>query len=150
MSSPPSKHKVLRHNARQYALQAVYQWQQSSTSMAEIESQFLKYHVTKKVDLEYFQEVIQGLARDQHEIDNYITPFLERPLSEIDPTELAILRIASFELAKRPDVPYKVIINEGLDLAKKFGSIQGFKFVNSILDRVARKLRINEINPDKK
>ncbi len=143
-----SKYKILRHNARQYALQAIYQWQLSNTPILEIENQFVKFHVTKKVDLEYFKEVILGVAQYQHELDNFITPFIERSIHEVDPIELAVLRIATYELAKRLDVPYRVIINEGLELAKKFGSLEGYKFINSVLDRIARQLRANEISPD--
>jgi N utilization substance protein B len=143
-----SKYKILRHNARQYALQAIYQWQQSDTPIEEIEVQFIRYHVTKKVDLAYFKEVILGVAKTQHELDNYFSPFLDRPVDEVDPIERALLRIATYELAKRLDVPYRVIINEGLELAKKFGSIEGYKFINGVLDRVARQLRAHEISPD--
>lgn len=143
-----SKYRILRHNARQYALQAIYQWQLSGTPIQEIEVQFVKFHVTKKVDLDYFKEVIHGVAKMQHEIDKQIEPFIDRPITEVDPIELAILRIATYELGKRLDVPYRVIINEGLELAKKFGSVDGFKFINGVLDRVARKLRAHEIRPE--
>ena len=142
-----SKYKIPRHNARQYALQAIYQWQLSGTPILEIETEFVKFHVTKKVDLEYFKEVILGVVKNQHELDNHISPFLERSIHEVDPIELAILRIATYEFSKRLDVPYRVIINEGLELAKKFGSIEGYKFINSVLDRVARQLRAHEITP---
>jgi len=144
----PSKHKILRHNARQCALQALYQWQLSGTPIEEIEVQFIKYHVTKKVDLEYFKEIILGVVKTQHEIDNYISKFIERSIHEVDPIELSVLRIATYEFLKRLDVPYKVIINEGLELVKKFGSIEGYKFINSVLDRIARQLRAHEITPE--
>lgn len=143
-----SKYRILRHNARQYALQAIYQWQLSGTPIQEIEVQFVRFHVTKKVDLDYFKEVIAGVAQMQHEIDKQIEPFIDRSITEVDPIELAILRIATYELGKRLDVPYRVIINEALELAKKFGSVEGFKFINSVLDRVARKLRAHEIRPE--
>lgn len=143
-----SKYKILRHNARQYALQAIYQWQLSGTPIQEIEVQFIRYHVTKKVDLQYFKEVILGVAKMHHELDNLFAPFLDRPVDEVDPIELALLRIATYELEKRFDVPYRVIINEGLELSKKFGSIEGYKFINSVLDRVARQLRAHEITPE--
>jgi N utilization substance protein B len=143
-----SKYKILRHNARQYALQAIYQWQLSGTPITEIEIQFEKFHVTKKVDLDYFKEVIVGVAKYQHELDNSISPFIERPIHEVDPIELAILRIATYEFTKRLDVPYRVVINEGLELAKKFGSVEGYKFINSVLDRIARQLRAHEITPE--
>jgi N utilization substance protein B len=146
--NPASKYRILRHNARQYALQAIYQWQLSGTPIQEIEMQFIKFHVTKKVDLDYFKEVITGVAKLQHDLDKQIEPYIERSISEVDPIELAILRIATYEFAKRLDVPYRVIINEGLELAKKFGSIEGFKFINSVLDRVARQLRAHEITPE--
>jgi transcription antitermination protein NusB len=140
-----SKHRVLRHNARQCALQAIYQWQLSANPVQEIETQFIQYHITKKVDLDYFKEILHGVVKHQHELDKSISPFIERTLEEVDPIELAILRIATFELAKRIDVPYRVVINEGLELAKKFGSVDGFKFINSALDRIARQLRSHEV-----
>ena len=135
-----------RHNARRYALQAMYQWQISSATIADIQMEFMNYHIDKKLDLEYFKELINGVPQCQQEIDQEMQPFLGRPLLEIDPIELAVLRIAVYELLKRPDVPYRVIINEALELTKKFGSIEGFKFVNGVLDRVAKKTRVTEIN----
>src|SRR5690349_8569204 len=127
--NPASNNRVLRHNAREYALQAVYQWQLSGTPMQEIEMQFVKFHVTKKVDLDYFKEVIHGVAKLQSELDQQIAPFIERPVPEVDPIELALLRIATYEFLKRQDVPYRVVINESLELAKRFGSMEGFKFI---------------------
>lgn len=138
-------HPVARRNARRYALQALYQWHIAGTSMSVIEAEFLKYHVNKKFDLDYFKAIIHGIPENQHEIDSEMRSFLSRPLSEIDPIELCVIRIAIFELMKRPDVPYRVIINEALELAKTFGSIEGYKFVNGILDRVAKKTRATEI-----
>jgi transcription antitermination protein NusB len=140
---------VARHNARRYALQAMYQWQLAGTSMTEIESEFLHYHIDKKLDLAYFKELIHGIPKFQHEIDHEMHPFLGRPLHEIDPIELGVLRLAIYELIKRPDVPYRVIINEALVLAKKFGSVEGHKFVNGILDRIAKKNRATEISMGK-
>jgi len=134
-----------RRNARRYALQAMYQWQLAGTSINEIQTEFLKYHIEKKIDLEYFKELIHGVPNHQPEIDNEMQPFLGRPLHEIDPIELGVLRIAIYELIKRPDVPYRVIINEALELTKKFGSVEGHKFVNGVLDRVAKKIRTTEI-----
>lgn len=141
---------VARHNARRYALQAMYQWQLAGTSINEIELEFLHYHIDKKFDLAYFKELLHGVPKFQQEIDHQMQPFLGRGLNEIDPVELAVLRIAIYELMKRPDVPYRVIINEALELTKKFGSIEGHKFVNGVLDRVAKKTREIEINMGKK
>src|SRR3990167_8809390 len=138
---------IARHNARRYALQAMYQWQLAGTSVGEIETEFLHYHIDKKLDLSYFKELIHGVPKHQHEIDHEMMPFLGRSLHEIDPIELAVLRLAIYELIKRPDVPYRVIINEALELTKKFGSIEGHKFVNGVLDRVAKKNRTQETKP---
>ncbi|WP_211310089.1 transcription antitermination factor NusB [Aquicella lusitana] len=140
---------VARHNARRYALQAMYQWQLAGTSINELEAEFLHYHIDKKLDLTYFKELIHGVPKHQHEIDHEMQPFLGRSLQEIDPVELAVLRLAIYELIKRPDVPYRVIINEALELTKKFGSIEGHKFVNGVLDRVAKKTRVTEIKMQK-
>jgi N utilization substance protein B len=139
-----------RRNARQYALQAMYQWQLSSAPISDIELEFLVHHIKQKTDLDYFKELIHGIPKDCEIIDHHMMPFLSRPISELDPIELAILRLGIYELAHRLDVPYRVVINEALELAKKFGSIEGYKFVNGILDQAARALRMDEIKADKK
>lgn len=140
-----------RRNARHHALQAMYQWQLSQSPITEIEAQFVAHHLeNKKIDLDYFKELIRAVPAQHQELDELMTPFLSRPLNELDPIELAILRLSIYELAKRPDIPYRVVINEALELAKKFGSIEGYKFVNGILDQVAKKLRILEISAEKK
>lgn len=141
---------IARHNARRYALQAMYQWQLAGTPVNEIETEFLHYHIDKKLDFNYFKELIYGIPKHQHEIDHQMQFFLDRSMHEIDPVELAVLRLAIYELIKRPDVPYRVIINEALELTKKFGSVEGHKFVNGILDRIAKKNRVIEINAGKK
>jgi N utilization substance protein B len=136
---------IARHNARRYALQAMYQWQIAGTPITDIEKEFLLYHINKKLDLDYFKTLIHGVQKHQKELDQQMQLFLGRPIDEVDPVELAVLRLAIYELLKRPDVPYRVIINEALELAKKFGSVEGYKFINGVLDRVAKKNRIHEI-----
>jgi N utilization substance protein B len=135
-----------RHNARHYALQAMYQWHMTDASITDIENEFLQLHVEKKIDLEYFKELIHGIPENQEAIDNNIKPYLSRSMRDIDPVELAVLRLATYELMKRPDIPYRVIINEALELTKKFGSVDGYKFVNGVLDKIARQIRATEIN----
>ncbi len=134
-----------RRNARRYALQAMYQWHIAHTSINDLEAEFLKYHIDKQLDMAYFKELIHGIPKHQDAIDAEMQPFLDRPLDDIDPIELSVLRLAIYELLKRPDVPYRVVINEALELTKKFGSIEGFKFINGVLDRVARKIRATEV-----
>lgn len=138
-----------RRLARQYALQALYQWQLSQALPADIETQFLAKQINKKTDLEYFKELLHTIPQQYVELDSYLTPFLSRPINEIDPIELAILRLSTYELAKRLDIPYRVSINEALELTKKYGSIEGFKFVNGVLDHVAHQLRTHEIGVKK-
>ncbi len=138
-------HPVARRNARHYALQAMYQWQIAETPVEAIEAEFLQYHIDKKFDFDYFKELIHGVPENLKELDNEMSPFLGRSLHDIDPIELCVLRLATYELMKRPDVPYRVVINEALELTKKFGSVEGYKFVNGVLDRVARKHRKTEI-----
>lgn len=139
-----------RRNAREYALQAMYQWQISGTALSDLEVQFLNREIRKKTDLEYFKELMHSIPKQSDDIDVLMKPYLSRPLSELDPVELAILRIAIYELSNRIDIPYRVVINEALELTKKFGSIEGYKFVNGVLDQVARQTRTIEINASKK
>ena len=138
-----------RHAARRYALQAMYQWQVAHTALADIEQTFLQNHLNKETDTAFFKELIHGIPAHQAQIDEEMKPFLSRSLTEIDPVELAVLRLAIYEFLYRPDIHYRIIINEALELTKKFGSIEGFKFVNGVLDRVAKKIRVNEINMEK-
>jgi N utilization substance protein B len=133
-----------RRLARQYALQALYQWQMSQALPADIEAQFMAKQINKRTDLAYFKELLHTIPAQYEELDQYMTPFLSRLINEIDPIELAILRLSIYELAKRLDIPYRVAINEALELTKKYGSIEGYKFVN-VLDHVARQLRVHEI-----
>jgi transcription antitermination protein NusB len=145
-NNEPSIKPSARHNARRYAMQAMYQWQVAETPLKEIETEFLLNQIDKKTDVDFFKELLHGIPEHQQEIDSEIKPLLSRSFSEIDPVELAVLRLAIYELIKRPDIPYRVIINEALELTKKFGSIEGYKFVNGILDRIAKKLRATEVN----
>lgn len=127
----------MRRKARRLALQAIYQWQHNPSE--NIESQFRKECNPKKVDVEYFSELVNGVINNTAKLDEQMLPFLDRPIKAINPVELAILRIAIYELVYRSEVPYKVIINEALEAAKVFGAEQGFKYINGILDKVVKK-----------
>ena len=139
-----------RRHARQYALQAMYQWQLAAAPIAEIEFEFLVHQIKQKTDIDYFKELIHAIPKEFDTLDEHMLPFLNRPITEIDPVELAILRLGIYELANRLDIPYRVTINEALELTKKFGWVEGYKFVNGVLDQVARKLRADEIKVVKK
>jgi N utilization substance protein B len=139
-----------RRQARHYALQAMYQWLMTGATAQEIEEQFLFTQIKKKTDLAYFKELMNGIITQQEKLDEIFLPFLKRPVAELDPIELSILRLTTYEFVNRLDIPYRVAINEALELAKKFGSIEGYKFVNGVLDQVARKVRHIEVAADAK
>lgn len=134
-----------RRKARFFAIQAIYQWQLTAANVLDIKQQFLAKINPKKVEVEYFYDLLDGVIKNVEMIDKVAISFLDRPIKELDPVELAVLRIAIYELKNRLDVPYKVIINEALELTKNLGSIEGYKYVNGILDKVARSLRSTEL-----
>ncbi len=132
-----------RQKARRLALQALYQWELAKNDLKEIEINFHEDHDMRKVDTEYFHELLHQIPAHADELDENFEEFLDRKKSDLGKVELAILRIASYELAKRPDVPYRVVINEALELAKTFGAEASFKYVNGVLDKTAKKLERN-------
>lgn len=130
-----------RTRARRLALQGIYEWQVSENKPTDIETQFLIEKETSKVDVAYFRELITGVPRHIDEIDALISPLITRSIDEIDVVERAALRLATFELLKHPEIPYKVIINESIELVKMFGAEQGHRFINGILDKLAADIR---------
>lgn len=134
-----------RRKARRMALQALYQWQMSGSDIAEIQAQFDTFNDMREVDAHYFHELLQKIPQHLDEVDDWFRPFLDRALDKLNPIELVVLRIGSYELVKRLDVPYRVVIDESLRLAKSFGSEEGHKYVNGVLDKVARQFRTVEI-----
>ena len=135
-----------RRKARKFATQALYQWQMTKHNLNEIETQFRVDNDMRKTDTQYFHELLHEIPGNVNELDSHFEPHLDRAKDELDQVELAILRIGTYELAKRIDVPYRVVINEGVELAKIFGATDSHKYVNGILDKVAQKLRLMEIN----
>jgi N utilization substance protein B len=135
-----------RSLARRYAMQALYQWQMTGHDLTSLTEQFLVDQDMRKTDIAYFQELLHQILGQLDGIDKILTPFLDRPPDQVDPVERAILRIAAYELAYRLDIPYRVVINEGVEMAKKFGAEQGHRFINGVLDRIAHKLRTIEIS----
>lgn len=133
-----------RRRARSMALQALYQRHFSKSPITDIEAEFMVDNDMRNVDTAYFRDLIRGVSREQGELDQILEPYLDRPLGEVDAIELAIVRLGTFELKNRIDVPYRVVINEGIELAKRFGGTEGHKFVNSLLDKVSRRLRLAE------
>ncbi|MGP4123597.1 MAG: transcription antitermination factor NusB [Sodalis sp. (in: enterobacteria)] len=132
-----------RRRARECAVQALYSWQLSHNDITDIEIQFLAEQDTLDVDIAYFRELYVGAATNAQELDKLMAPYLSRQLKELGYVERAVLRIALFELSKRQDVPYKVVINEAIELAKTFGAEESHKFINGVLDKIALDIRAN-------
>lgn len=133
-----------RHKARHYALQALYGWSMTANDLRGIEEQFLHDKNPEKVDMEYFRDLLHNIPANLITLNDLIAPYVSRALVEVDPIELTILRIATYEFQYNIDVPYKVIINEALELTKRFGATDSHKFINGILDKIAKALRSTE------
>ena len=129
-----------RSKARRLAVQALYQWQLAGQDPVDIVAQFAAEHTNKTVDFEYFSELFQGVVGSLDELDSHLRPQLDRAMLSVDPVERAILRLATYELLERLEVPYKVVINEAVELAKTFGAEQGHRYVNGVLDKTAKAL----------
>ena len=130
-----------RSLSRRLALQALYQWQMTGQTFSELRNQFASDEGYPDVDAEYFQQLLQGVLESAGELDTMLGEWLDRPVAQLDPVEHAVLLIGLQELRQHPEVPYRVVLNEGVELAKKFGATEGHKFINAVLDRAARQLR---------
>ncbi len=133
-----------RKRARDLLVQAIYQWGMSAYPPEQIEAEY-RADNGKKVDWEFFNQAMTTIAADAEKLDAIYKPLLDRELHHLDPIETAILRLGIFELRQRIDVPYKVVINEYVDLAKKYGAAESHKYINGILDKAARELRKVEL-----
>lgn len=139
----------LRRKAREYLVKAIYQWQITTDPAHEIIAQFLVDYKPEKYDTEFFQEVLRGVIQHHPGLDEYLAPHMKRTIVEMDPVELAILRLATYELVYKLDVPYRVVINEAVEQCKRYGATEGHKFVNGVLDKVAQHVRQAEANSKK-
>lgn len=134
-----------RTNARRVAVQALYQWQMTGQNLSEIERQFLEEQRLKDVQKSYFTELFYGIPKNLGAIDEALAEFVDRPVEAVDPVERAILRIGAYELLLRLDMPYRVVLNESINLAKDFGADGSHKYINGILDKIAQQKRAVEI-----
>jgi transcription antitermination protein NusB len=134
-----------RSLSRKLAMQALYQWQLAGQSASELQSQFAAEEGYGDAEEEYFASLVDGVTTSVAALDTRLQLLIDRPLAQLDPVERAVLWIGIFELLHRPDVPYRVVINESVELAKRFGATDGHKFVNAVLDRAARELRSAEL-----
>ncbi len=131
--------------ARRMTVQAVYHWLVNETTPEKLQKQFRDDPGLGRADGEYFNELLNGTVREMAALDLQITPLLDRPLAQLDPVEHAVLLVAAFEISHKPDVPWRVVVNEAVNLAKMFGAEEGYKFVNGVLDKLARQQRTDEV-----
>lgn len=134
-----------RARARRRAAQAVYAWQVGGNAMSEVIEEFRHEQDMAIADLAYFEDLLHGVDRHRTALDAALAPLLDRDIEQVDPIERAVLRLAAYELRHRPDVPYRVVINEAIEVVKRFGAEHGHTFVNGVLDQAARQWRTNEI-----
>ena len=130
-----------RHKARRYVLQALYQWAFLETRADTLINQFFEENDISNVDLLYFKDLLAGTIQHIAIIDELMVTHLDRDISVLNPVELAVLRLATYELLHRKDVPYKVVIDEALELVKEFGAQEGYKYVNAVLDVLSNQIR---------
>ena len=143
----PNALAAQRRKARHYGLQALYQWSMAGSALSDIEAEFRTDNDFRHTDGEYFTALLKGVASDVDALETVFSPCLDRALDDLDPIERNLLRMGTFELRDRIDVPYKVVINEAVSLAKKFGASESHRYINGVLDKVARELRSVEL-PD--
>lgn len=141
MSKSSSKGAGARTRARELMVQALYQKQLAGHSTSELLSQFHEQVAYERVDQAYFDEQLPAISNSQDELEKKIDALIDRPLEQLDPVEFAILLIGVYELESRLDIPFRVVINECVNLAKRFGSIEGHKYINACLDAAAKSLR---------
>ena len=137
-------HYEPRRRARRRALQAVYQWQMTGQEPSEVLRQFLEIQDMTGVDVEHFEKLLLGVGSNREALDAELQHFLDRSIEQLDQMELAALRIGAFELLHCPELPYRVVLDECVDLAHRFGSEQGHSYVNAVLDKAVRKWREHE------
>lgn len=143
MSSSRS-HSGARSVARKLALQALYRWQLNDCPWQDLVQEFSTEEDMSRADDEYFQDLVRTIVSEKEALDAALAGWMDRKPEQLDPIEHAVLLIGAYELKSRPEVPYRVVINEGVGLAKRFGATDGHKFVNAVLDRAARTLRPHE------
>jgi N utilization substance protein B len=138
--------KSARRRSRELAVQGIYQWKLTGADLAQVEKQMREEKNLGNYDVKFFSELLRGVLMQHADIEVAIAPHLDRPLDELSPVELSVLMLAAYELLQHPEIPYRVIINEAIDLAKTYGGTDGHKFVNGVLDKLAAKVRAVEVN----
>ncbi len=144
MARRPDRASRTRSLSRKLAMQALYQWQITGQTAAELRNQYAEEEGYGEADADYFRTLLDGVTGGAAELDAMLATLIDRPVGQLDPVEHAVLLLGLYELGHSLDVPYRVVINEGVELTKRFGATDGHKFVNAVLDRAARALRAAE------
>lgn len=137
--------KTNRHRSREFALQGLYQWQLTRADPATIARQLAEARGFEKIDAVYFRDLLEGAVAAAAELEREIAPHLDRAIERLSPVEHGILLLAGYELAHHPEVPFRVVVNEAVELAKAYGGTDGYRFVNGVLDKLAARLREAEV-----
>ncbi len=141
----PEKRKPSRQQARRFAMQAIYQWQIAETTRGDLLAQFRSEPDMIRCDSAYFADLVEGILSNEPELDAEFAKVLDRPVEQLDPIERATLLVGAYELSNHPEIPYRVVINEAVELAKRYGATDSHKYINGVMDRLARRLREVEI-----
>ncbi|HJU70440.1 MAG TPA: transcription antitermination factor NusB [Paucimonas sp.] len=142
----PSKNRTPRHRAREFALQGLYQWLLNNEDAGAVEAHIREAHGFDKADAAHFDALLHGAIRDATALRSELASLVDRPIGQLSPVELAALLIGAYELKNHIEIPYKVVINEAVELTKSFGGVDGHKYVNGVLDKLAVQVRQAEIN----
>ena len=146
----PNKSRTPRHRSREFALQGLYQWLLNHEDVGAIDAHLREAHGFDKADAAHFDALLYGTIKEAATLRNGLVPLIDRPLELLSPIEHAILLIGAFELTHHIEIPYKVVINEAVELTKSFGGIDGHKYVNGVLDKFAIKARATEVGAQRK
>lgn len=144
-AKPKAPPKSARRRARELALQGLYQWLLNRNDPGVVEAHLHDAQGFNKADRAHFDALLHGAIREEATLTESFTPFLDRPVAELSPVERAALLVGAYELVHCIDIPYKVVINEAVELAKTFGGVEGYKYVNGVLDKLAAQVRAEEV-----
>jgi N utilization substance protein B len=145
----PSKNRSPRHRAREFALQGIYQWLLNNEDAGAIDAHIREAHGFDKADRDHFDALLHGAINQSIQLREEFVPFIDRGIAELSPIEHAALLIGSYELKNHIEIPYRVVINEAVELTKSFGGQDGHKYVNGVLDKLAARLRAAEVTANK-
>jgi N utilization substance protein B len=144
----PSKNRTPRHRAREFALQGLYQWLLNNEDATTVVNNIRGAHGFEKADADHFAALLYGAIKDSVALREAIAPLIDRGVAELSPIEHGVLLIGAYELKNNLEIPYRVVINEAVELTKSFGGIDGHKYVNGVLDKLAPRLRAEEVAAD--